>query len=208
MKISAAKLLLATLAAAGVLAAAFALAAKATQHFSCFTSECWRRADVVAHPRLLPNVTLQNAAGQTNNLQDFHGSVLVVNFIYTRCATICNTLGSVSSQLAARLSPEIKQGKVKVISISFDPSRDKVANLQSYLKRLDRSQGSWQAARPTSENDNAILKRAFGIVAINDGFGGFDHNAALHIVDKANHLVRIVDIANLDEAEKDVRHLL
>ncbi|MEQ1598687.1 MAG: SCO family protein [Methylotenera sp.] len=208
MKSSAAKLLVATIVAAGVLAVAFTVTANITQRFSCFTSVCWRKADVVARPRLLPNVALQDAAGQLSNFQNLRGRVLVVNFIYTRCATICNTLGSVSSQLATRLASEIKQGKVAVISISFDPTRDNVANLQSYMLRLDKSQGLWQTARPTSESDNAALKKVFGVVTINDDFGGFDHNAALHIVDRTSHLVRIVELNDLDEAEKNVRQLL
>ncbi len=198
----------ATIVCAGVLASAFAVSASATKNFSCFTSECWRKADIASHPRLVKNVALQSAQGEISHFRDFRGSVLVVNFMYTHCATICNNLGAVSSQLATRLASEIKQGKVKVISISFDPTRDDVANMQAYIKRLDHSQGLWQVARPSPASANTIIKRDFGIVVIKNDFGGFDHNAALHIVDKAGYLVSILEFVNLNEVEKNVRRLL
>jgi protein SCO1 len=197
MKISYSNIIWATIAATAVLLSAAVAIANVTQNYSCFTSECWRRQDVAAHPRLLPDVALQNATGDNSQLSDLRGKVLVVNFVYTRCATICNTLGSVSSQLATRFAPEIKKDKVEVVSISFDPNRDSAGDLQAYSNRLDRSHGLWQVVRPTSEVDNATLKNAFGIAVINDGFGGFDHNAALHIVDKTGHLVSTIHLANL-----------
>ncbi len=202
------QLLLAAITAIGVLLSATFVFAKVTHHFSCFTSECWRRADIAAHPRLLPKVALQDTTGVVSQLHNNCGKPMVVNFIYTHCKTICNTLGSVSSQLAVRFAYEINQGKMKVISISFDPDHDNVAALQSYMKRLDRSHGLWQVARPTSEASNKILKDTFSVVVIDDGLGGYDHNAALYLVDKTCRIVSVKDTTDLDGVASNVQALL
>ena len=38
------------------------------------------------------------------------------------------------------------------------------------------------------------LLSAFGAVAVPDGLGGYEHNAAIHLLDDAGRLVRISDI--------------
>ena len=48
--------------------------------------------------------------------------------------------------------------------------------------------------------DLAAWLRTFGIVVIPDGYGGYEHNAALHLVDERGRLVRILDLGATDEA--------
>ena len=49
-------------------------------------------------------------------------------------------------------------------------------------------------ARPEDERALRALLKAFGITVVPDGFGGFVHNAALHVVDRRGRLVAIFDI--------------
>ena len=73
---------------------------KLTAGLQIFTSETWRRAEIANAPRALPDTLLEDERGQTFNLRSLCGEVMVLDFIYTRCPTVCKSLGVTSSQLA------------------------------------------------------------------------------------------------------------
>lgn len=189
------------------LAGAITLTLQATDGLRSFTSESWRRAQVARDPLPLPEAQLQDHQGVQFALSDLCGRVLVVNFIYTQCASICRALGSESAQLASKLRPLIENNAVAVISISFDPQRDGPEQMSAYKRSMERGATSWRIARPRQEEDNKRLLETFGVVVIPDSFGGFDHNAALHIVDRSCRLVRILDINDVDAAASLVQSL-
>lgn len=182
------------------LAGALTLILQATDGLSSFTSESWRRAQVARNPLPLPEAQLQDHEGRQFALADLCGRVLIVNFIYTRCASICRALGSESAQLAARLRALIEHDDVAVISISFDPQRDGPEQMSEYKRSMERGVTAWRIARPRRVEDKARLLETFGVVVIPDSYGGFDHNAALHVVDRSCRLVRILDVDDIDAA--------
>ncbi|HEY8011580.1 MAG TPA: SCO family protein [Rudaea sp.] len=180
-----------------ILVGGAALAA-ATGRFRAFTTETARRIEVREHPLELPAVALETAAGTRINLSDLRGKWLLVDFIYTRCPTYCVALGGEFAQLQDRLAGPLAQGKVQLLSISFDPDRDTPQRLATYLKLFrDRGEG-WLAARPIDPQGLARLEQAFGITVIADTFGGYTHNVAIHVVDPRGRLVEILDVGNPD----------
>ncbi|MBX3604824.1 MAG: SCO family protein [Piscinibacter sp.] len=194
---------LATLACAGTAAA---VVWHLTAGLTHFTSESWRRAAVEAAPRPLPAVALQDDAGRTLRLDELCGQVLIVDFIYTQCPTLCKALGASSSQLARRLGgPE--PAAATVLSLSFDPERDTPARLRAFKRAMEGAPSDWRLARPVDHTDRQRLLDTFGVVAVPDGAGGFDHNAALHLVDRQCRLVQILDADAVDAAEAAARRL-
>jgi protein SCO1 len=179
-----------------------------TAGLTIFTSEAWRRADVQTSPRPLPNLRLEDELGEKLELGDLCGRVLVVDFVYTQCPTICKSLGASSSQLARQLAQADETADALVVSISFDPRRDTPARLRAFRSAMEPSPTGWRLLRPTDEDGMESLLRSFGVVAIDDGLGGFDHNAALHVVDRECRVARILDADNLDAAIAAVRELM
>lgn len=175
-----------------------------TTGFNIFTTESWRRADVRAKPRNLPDVALQDQTGEPTSLGDLCSKVLVVDFIYTRCNAVCRSQGAITSQLARRLSDQ--RESAKVLSISFDPKSDGPASLAQFKRIMEPSPTPWMLARPTQIEDTNRLLETFGVVVISDGFGGYDHNSALHVVDRCK-LVQVLDTEDIDGAERAVRRL-
>ncbi|MEO7071932.1 MAG: SCO family protein [Rhodanobacter sp.] len=176
-----------------------------TGGFRVFTTESARRAAVRAHPVTVPPAALQTQSGTRINLADLHGKWLVVDFIYTRCPSYCIALGAEFAQLQDRLAGPIAQGQVQLLSISFDPTYDTPPQLAAYLQRSrDRGHG-WIAARPLDADGLHGLKRAFGLTVIADGFDGYVHNAAIHVVDPRGQLVEIFDLGELERVELAVR---
>ena len=52
----------------------------------------------------------------------------------------------------------------------------------------------WRVARLSDDAAIATLLDAFGVIAIPDGRGGYEHNAAIHLIDRNGRLVRISNI--------------
>jgi protein SCO1/2 len=138
----------ALVSAALLLVGVVALAA-ATDGFQAFTTETARRVAVRRQPADLPAAALENQSGARFTLADLRGTWLLVDFIYTRCPTFCTALGGDFARLQRQLARPIAQGKVQLLSISFDPTHDPPSQLAAYLGRFrGRSMMGWQAVRP------------------------------------------------------------
>lgn len=187
-----------------ILAAGIAVLAAATDGFRAFTTETARRIAVLEHPRALPSASLQTARGKTIDFVGLRGRWLLVDFVYTRCMAYCSVQGSEFARLQDRLAGPIAQGRVVLLSISFDPSHDGPAQLGAFQRRSGDRGAGWIAARPTSPAALEGLMRVFGVTAISDGRDGYVHNAAINVVDPRGRLVAITDWYSPAEAERYV----
>src|SRR5690606_16239646 len=89
-----------------------------TDGFTVLTTEAARRADVVRHPRALPDVLLQGEDGVSTTLRhrlQSDGRLTVVNFMYTRCFSICVAMGSELQQLQAAIKGQGLESTVRVL---------------------------------------------------------------------------------------------
>ncbi len=188
------------LAAAGI-----AVLAAATDGFRAFTSESARRIAVREQEIMAPEVALQTQTGERINLSGLRGSWLLVDFMYTRCETLCFALGSDFARLERDLARPIAQGKLHLLSISFDPSRDTPQALADYLERF-HAHGNWIAARPEDLAGLARLKRRFGIIVVPDGVGGYVHNTGMHLVDPRGRIVEILDLGAVERVKQRLHH--
>lgn len=186
------------LACSAWLAAFLAASHLLTSGFSAWTFEDQRREQARALALAAPATELQAASGETllafSPGQAPADTIYLVDFIYTRCDTVCRVLGVEFHQLQEQLR---KSGaRVQLLSISVDPQRDDPAALQAYaqLHRADASR--WTLARPTSAPALEQLRRQLGVIVIPDGLGGFVHNGAIHLVDGQQRVRAIYDHAD------------
>jgi len=198
--------LFATFAASTVvLLAGLTLLLYATEQGSAFTTEALRRSQVERAPQALPDLALLDADGTRHNLHVWlkaSQKVWVVDFIYTRCQTVCSAQGATYQQLQTKLeglrlnqaSNGTAPDRVGLLSISFDPERDGATALRDYAQRMQANPASWQLLTLANAPDRQRLLDAFGIFVLPAPLGEFEHNAAFHIVNDKAKLVRIVDI--------------
>jgi len=164
-----------------------------TRDFQVWTAEGARRLTVVERPIDTPPATL---AGPGVVGADLHawlsgsGRTTIVDFVYTRCPTVCTTLGSGFQQLQQALAKTPASG-VKLLSISFDPLHDDESSLQRYAAQWQVDPAYWAIATVPDTVQLQRLLNAFQVVVIDDGRGGFVHNAALLVIDGRGRLVRI-----------------
>ena len=183
-----------------VLAAGLAAVFQATAGGTAFTTETLRRTNVAQAPVAVPDFAVIDAQDQVQGLRSLlaqGGRVVIVDFVYTRCTTLCLALGSVFQQLQAQIVEQGLQDRVGLLSISFDPLSDAPPELAAYAKRMQMQPAVWQLVSLRSEADRRRLLDSFGIMVVPAPLGEFEHNAALHIVTPQGQLVGIL---GLDEA--------
>ena len=164
-----------------------------TDGLRAFTAEEARRIAVEQRPRPLPTVILRDQDGRLFSLADYHGRILLIDFVYWRCRTLCAVLGT-SFQRILRALPSDSAGRdVFLLTISFDPANDTTGALKRYARYHGADGSVWRIARIDDREQLHALLKAFETVVIADQFGEFQHNAAIHLLDRAGRLARIFD---------------
>ena len=173
-----------------------------TEGFEVWTAEGARRLAVSNIPVPAPAATLEGPGMHSEDLHEVlavPGRVTLMSFVYTRCASLCLSLGSSFQQLQGQIVRRRLDG-VRLLSISFDPAHDDTAQLQQYALQWGAEPGRWRVATVHDGPALQRLLRDFQVVVIPDGTGGYEHNAALLLIDERGRLVRIFDDADIDAA--------
>jgi protein SCO1 len=146
--------------------------------------------------------TSQGAQQQLWSKPTGDDAVLLVNFIYTACPTVCQTLGAEYTQMQQALATQASAARkpIKLVSLSFDTEHDGPAQLEGHA-RLHRADSSvWTIAAPTARADAARVLRELGVVVVPDGLGGYVHNGSIHVMNRAGKVLSIYDDADWKEA--------
>lgn len=129
------------------------------------------------------------------------GKPVVLNFIFTSCASICPVMSQIFSQLQDQLGGD--QAKVHMASISIDPERDRPARLNEYAKRFHAGP-QWHYYTGT-EQASLAMQRAF------EAYRGdkMDHTPVTFLRARPGSAwVRFDGYASPDELASEVRTML
>ncbi len=183
-------------------AAAYACSAWLTHDFQVWTAEGARRLEVALAPIAAPAVNIDGPETPAQALPQLLAdgqSVTLVDFVYTRCQSVCLALGSTYQQMQATLQEAGKTDaaarRVRLLSVRFDGQYDVPQILQAYAARLGADALRWRFVRVPDANQTRRLLADFQVVVVPDGRGDFEHNAALLVIDQRGRLVRIFDYA-------------
>jgi len=132
----------------------------------------------------------------------------LVDFIYTRCPSVCLSLGSHYQQMQRELQqqPNTAAG-VRLLSVSIDRAHDQPPALARYAALQKADSHWWRLAVPASDTDATALLRALGVVVVPDGLGGFNHNGAIHLIDGQGRLRALFDFEQWPHALDAARAL-
>jgi protein SCO1/2 len=87
------------------------------------------------------NIHFVNQLGKHVSLDDLHGKVLVIDFFFSRCPSICPRLALRMKKLQDSF---IKNDSiVQFISISIDPEHDSVPQLRKFADRYNVNHDTW-----------------------------------------------------------------
>jgi len=178
----------------------------ATDGIRAVTTEGARRVQIADSPPAVSSARLLDNTGETINLVAPAGGVALVEFIYTTCPTVCVSAGILFSQLRDRLTEEGLDSRARLFSVSFDPERDGPQALAAYADIHGIDGRIWKVGVLRNADLPRILSE-FGITVIDDNFGGYEHNAAVHVVDSNRRLIGIHDIDEIPGVIAAVRGL-
>jgi protein SCO1 len=194
-------------AIAAVITGFVLLVAHVTLNARAFTFEEVRRIDATEHRLIAPEVQLQTSEGKKQILwnkaerpKQKQPTIYLVDFVFTRCQTVCVSLGTAFQKLQRKIKDENQIDHIHLISISFDVARDGPPQLKGYADRFGADPAIWTVAVPASPQGLKQLTGELGIVVIPDLLEGFTHNAAIHVIDDAGRVLGIYDYENYQDA--------
>jgi protein SCO1 len=137
---------------------------------------------------LVPDFTLTDQDGRAVKLSDFHGQLVAVDFIYTRCPMpdVCPRLSANFARLQKRFG-----GQIVLLSISLDPEYDTPAVLTDYAHRWRADSEMWRFLTGTMEDVRRVAGR-FGVVYWAEE-GAITHTSSTAIVDRDGRLRAVVE---------------
>ena len=88
------------------------------------------------------NMTFTNQLGKTVTLDSLKGKILVIDFFFSRCPTICPGMAKSMKRLQDSYTNS-RDSIVQFISISIDPEHDSVPQLRKFANRFTSNHDSW-----------------------------------------------------------------
>ncbi|WP_367949253.1 SCO family protein [Bacillus sp. FJAT-29790] len=179
-----------------------------TDGFKAFTAETARVNQLMEERPVFPDVTLEDNKGRKYPISEFEDKYVFITFLYTSCGTVCPQLEMNMAKVYDSLPKKYIGEDIVFLSISFDPTRDDPATLETYRKAFNSDGETWRMARIPNQTELASLLEKFGVIVIPDGLGNFTHNSAFYLVDKNRRLVNVMDFTKIDEAAEKVISIL
>ncbi len=144
-----------------------------------------------------PDFVLVDLKGERVSLKELQGKIKIINFIYTSCPDACPIVTERLSRLQEALRKEkLLGGRVEIISISIDPTRDTEKQLKRYADRFKANRDSWLFLRGTQEQTKKILSDYdIWLKKLDDGT--IDHVMRVYLVDGKDRIREIYNLAFL-----------
>jgi protein SCO1/2 len=169
----------------------------ATAGFTAVTTDGARAARVRRAPVPVPAAVAVEPDGRTTPAIP-SGVVAIVDFVSTRCTQLCRAQGTTQQALQRALADMPGGTPIVLRSLSFDPA-DNPAQLAAWRDAFGARSPTWTIGQLSAAHRDTVL-RVFGIVPVREHTGEWRHNAALHLVDRAGQLVRIVPVTQPEVA--------
>lgn len=145
-------------------------------------------------------------------LSSLKGSAAAITFIYTRCPlpNFCPLLDRRFAEVQKIAATDSAlNGRVQLLSISFDPMNDNAETLKAHAEKLGADPAVWRFA-VAEEEEVDRLAAEFGINVIREKDGTITHNLRTAIVDPSGRISAILDnnAWSADELVAALKHAL
>lgn len=130
---------------------------------------------------------LINHLGDSVSLEDVAGDILVVDFFFTRCATICPLMTQNLKRVHDRLDPQMP---VRILSHSVTPQADSVSVLNRYAEQHGANPALWWFLTGEKTEVYRLARQSY-FSCLDEGDGGFQdfvHTENIVLVDAKGRL--------------------
>ena len=135
------------------------------------------------------NMTFTNQLGKTVTLDKLNGKILVIDFFFTRCPSICTSMAKAMKRLQNSFVNS-NDSIVQFISISIDPEHDSVPQLRKFANHYTSNHDSWWFVTGNKKDiyDFALQEIKANVADVNVDTA-FIHTENFFLLDK-NRIVR------------------
>ncbi len=123
---------------------------------------------------------LTDQDGKTVSLQTLDNKIVVVNFFYTNCPTVCKEMNNNVNLLD---SAYVKNKMVFFVSITVDPEHDSPTVLKNYAKAFKPAPAKWLFLTGDTSTIYSLARNGFLVNAVQNGKDGFIYSDKLILID-------------------------
>jgi len=136
----------------------------------------------------LPEVSLIDQHGASVSLASLKGKPVLIDFIYTSCASTCPMLTAKMAAIAHALGPALG-ADVRIVSITLDPEHDSPAELAKYAKSHDAAGNGWIfLTGPPAKIDQVLA--LFKLRRTRESDGSITHSIEAFLLGPDGHQIR------------------
>ncbi|MCS6917039.1 MAG: SCO family protein [Chitinophagales bacterium] len=132
----------------------------------------------------VPDFRIAYSESDTLSASDLRGKVVVADFIFTHCGSICPQLSMTMRQIQESFR---KDDRVVLISFTIDPERDSFPVLRDYAMRYGALPGKWFFLRADTSVIWPLAAEGFRVPVVYTPEGGlgfeFTHTNRLVLID-------------------------
>jgi protein SCO1/2 len=147
---------------------------------------------IVAIGETVPDFTLVNQARQPVTLSSLRGKVVALNFVYTSCALpqfcfrMANHFGMIQRRLGALMGED-----VTLLTVTFDPARDRPERLAEYAKQWKADPRTWHFLTGDVPDVRRVCS-LFGVQAFREE-GLVNHSTRTAVIDRQGRLAANIE---------------
>ena len=149
-----------------------------------------------------------NQEGKQMTSQTIQNKIVVANFFFTRCPSICPPMRTVLIDISKTF---IKNEAVVLISHSIDPKNDTTEVLKQYSEATEIPSSKWLFLRSDEENTKALASQFMTNFKPNEAGTDFYHSSYIAILDHNQNIRGFYNSLIPEEVtrlKKDIKTLL
>ncbi len=141
---------------------------------------------------------LTDQDGNSVSLKDFENKVVVVNFFYTRCPSVCKEMNGFIDSLAAFYKNKL----INFVSITVDPEHDSPPVLKNYIKQFKPAVTKWLFLTGDTATIYNLARKSFLVNALQTGKDDFIYSDKIILIDPEKRIRGYYTGASADEVNR------
>jgi protein SCO1/2 len=151
--------------------------------------------DLLRNGDEVPDETLIDQSGTAFQFSSLRGSAVLVTFIYTRCPMpdFCPRMDALFAAVQRAIQAGRVPGKVRLLSVSFDPDFDAPAVLKAHAAAMGADERVWTfATAPRAQIEQWGARLGLSVLRAAGDPSDITHNLRTAVIDRRGRLVTVL----------------
>ncbi len=152
----------------------------------------------------LPPFALTDQNGSVFTDENLTGKIVVADFFFTTCPTICPVMSNKMRELQFKLTKDPAFNDVHIVSHTVDPETDTPQVLDSYAYRIEADLNNWTFLTGNKDDIYQLATEGYLVSAMEDveAAGGFLHSEKFVLLDRQHHIRGFYDGTDFDDVNR------